>query len=105
MRQLATISAFTLAFIGGLYFGLFPCGGYAWHKEAFEWTLGIVTVVAVVWPLRRRWPVLSRIGILLGVPVVFIMVRAAAAPFYPSAPESWEAFFRVFLSTLERGPC
>lgn len=98
------LAPFTLAALGGVWFGLTRCGGYGWHREVFGALLGLLTVAAAVWPLHRPWPVLSRLG-LLGVPVAFRVLQAAAAPFYPATPPSWAAYSSAFWWALEFGPC
>ncbi len=91
--------------VGGVYFGLASCGGYAWHKTAFSWTLTGMAVLTLVMPSgilrtwRRRfcWPVILVLS--------FTVIQAVAATFYPAAPESPSDFFRVFKQTLIYGPC
>lgn len=102
---LPVIAAFALALSGGCYFGLFSCGGDAWHEEAFFCVLVALVVVALMSSREHRRPLLSRLFVLLGVPAVFAIAEAAAAPFYPAAPGSWQEFSRGFLSAFERGPC
>lgn len=105
MRWLPTICAIFFAIFGGIYFGLFSCGGNAWHKQAFYAVLAAFTIVALVVPFSRTRPFLTRLGLVVGVESGFVLSQAVAAPFYPSAPESWSAFFRGFAWALEHGPC
>lgn len=105
MRWLPIAGAVSVAVLGGVFFGLFSCGGYAWHKEAFFWLLVAVITIAALFPLHRKQPVLSRVAVVLGVPVLFLIVQTATAPFYPAPPASWSEFLQAFISTLERGPC
>lgn len=105
MRWLPIAGAVAIAVLGGVFFGLFSCGGYAWHKEAFFWLLVAAVAIATLFPLQRGLPVLWRVVIVLGVPVLFLAVRAATAPFYPVPPTSWSEFLQVFISTFEHGPC
>lgn len=105
MRWLPTACAVSVAVLGGVFLGLFSCGGYAWHKEALFWLLvGAIAIAALV-PLHRKRPVLSRVAVVLGVPALFLTVQAATAPLYPALPASWSEFSRVFMSTLEHSPC
>lgn len=105
MRWLPTISAFLLAISGGIYFGLFSCGGHEWHKQVFLAVLAVCTIAALVVPLSRSRPYLARLGLILGVGAGFIVSQSVATPFYPAAPESWPAFFRAFALALQNGPC
>jgi hypothetical protein len=105
VNRLPLIAALLLAVLGGVYFGLFSCGGYAWHKPAFFVALVATTLAALLVPLQRPRPVASRLGIVVAVGVAFLLTQAIAAPFYPAPPASWGDFMRVFLHTLEQGPC
>lgn len=105
MRQVPTIFAIFVAIFGGIYFGLFSCGGYVWHKQAFLAVLVACTSLALVVPLSRTSPYLTRLGLVFGVVCGFVVSRAMAAPFYPAVPESWSAFFGAFARALVHGPC
>jgi hypothetical protein len=105
VRHLSVALAFLLAGLGGIFFGLFSCGGIGWHRSAFYVILTAATLVAMLQPRQRAWPVLSRIATAVGVVATFQFFQALAAPFYPAPPESWSQFFHIFISTLERGPC
>ena len=105
MRWLPSICAVFFAIIGGIYFGLFSCGGYAWHQQVFFAALAVCTFVALVVPLSRARPYLTRLGLVIGVGCGFVLSQAVAAPFYPAAPESWSAYFGAFARALVHGPC
>src|SRR6218665_3381157 len=96
-RWFLTVVALVVALLGGAYFGAFSCGGYEWHQEALAGVLLAVTAVSVLVPFHRQRPALSRLPALLGVPVMFIIAQAVAAPFYPAAPDSAGGFLRAFL--------
>lgn len=104
-RWIPTAIAFVVAALGGLHSVLFSCGGYVWHRHAFWAALFLITLVALLLPLRRRRPLASRTALVLGVPATYLLLEALAAPFYPGPPASWSEFLSVFLMTLERGPC
>ena len=91
-----------MAAIGGAYFGLFSCGGYAWHRQAF---LGLLAVVCGVTFAVARGALWVRVALLLLAGVAYYLAQAALAPFYPGMPESLGAYIRLFLSALEEGPC
>lgn len=105
MKRVSLIAALILAALGGIYFGLFSCGGYAAHRQIVCGLLAVATLIAVILPLQRASPVVSRVGVIAGVAATFIFCEALAAPFYLSQPESLSEFMRVFLSTIGRGPC
>ena len=99
------ISRKSLQALGGVFFGLFACGGISWHLSAFYAALTAATLLAVVVPKQRAWPVLGRIGVVVGVIAMFRLSQALAAPFYPAPPESWSQFSHMFVSALKHGPC
>jgi hypothetical protein len=105
LKRAPLIAAITLAGLGGIYFGLFSCGGYVWHRQLFFGFLGALTLVALIFPWRRTSPICGRIGVVAAIGLAFFFTEALAAPFYPAPPESWSEFMRLFLYTLERGPC
>jgi hypothetical protein len=105
MKRFPLIAALLLAVLGGIYFGLFSCGGYAWHKPAFFAALAAATLTALLVPLQRTRPVANRFGTVVAIGVAFLLTQAIAAPFYPAPPTSWAEFMRIFLHTLEQGPC
>jgi hypothetical protein len=88
------IAALAFACLGGIYFGLFSCGGYVWHRPLYFGLLAAITLVALVVPSRRTRPILERIGVVAGISVAFFFTEALAAPFYPATPESWSEFMR-----------
>src|SRR5206468_12117791 len=100
-----TLVALLLAILGGVYFSLFSCGGYVWHRHVFFGALGAAVLVAMFIPIFPNKPVLGRLAGALGVSVAFVLSQAIAAPFYPAPPESWSKFISLFLYALERGPC
>lgn len=103
-RWLFTFMSVVTALLGGAYFGAFACGGFPWHRQAFLIVLGATTLAALMVPLDRRRPVLSRLIVVVGVPALFITAQAAAAPFYPAPPDSFEDFLGSLLA-LESGSC
>lgn len=105
MRALFSAVAVLLAIAGGGYFGLFSCGGYIWHKQAFAVVLGLVTLAALMAPTSGSRSLFARAAVLPVVLLNFFVTQAVAASFYPAQPESWSAFFSLFWSALGGGPC
>jgi hypothetical protein len=84
-------------------FGLFSCGGYAWHWHAFLGVGAVMLIWAAVTPMKatawhRLWPLVTA-------PVVFVLVQAAAAPFYPDAPQSVSEYGSRFAGAIQHGAC
>ena len=90
---------------GAIYFGLFSCGGLAWHKSAFLAVAPIACVVAVAWPSRVLSSMRRKAIFLLLVGLGYVLLKAAAAPFYPRTPASLGEYGRLFLQALEFGSC
>jgi hypothetical protein len=105
MRTLPSIAAIAIAILGGVFFGLFSCGGYLWHQWVFLAILSAVVIIALLVPWRRKRPVLSRLTLL----IVVIGANGAAlglsAPFYPAPPISIKDYGHRILLTLEYGAC
>jgi hypothetical protein len=91
-----------VAVLGGVFFGLFSCGGYVWHWTAFRWLLGVSCILALAAPSTLSWP--RRAGLIALVIPVYLIAEALAAPFYPDTPSSVGEFLHRFVQTLETGP-
>ena len=109
MRALVTgfqIASVVFAIFGGVFLGLYSCGGYIWHRQAIATTIVLLSLAALIsrfWtrgfaPWRSAWFVALVVG-------GFFVSEATAAPFYPAPPESLSEFLRSFVRTLEYGPC
>lgn len=99
------ISAAIFAAAGGIFFGLFSCGGMAWYSQAFILLAALLTGLSVLIPgnfLQSLW---RRAAFPVFVFFIFIFIQAMAAPFYPSAPESAMDYWASALRVLEFGPC
>jgi hypothetical protein len=99
------VSALTVAILGGVFFGLFSCGGYAWHKTAFSLVLAALTFLALWFPVSVSRPFLARAGLIVVVCLSFFIFEAIAGTFYPGPPESWSEFWVGFRRNLVYGPC
>lgn len=103
-RAVPAIALLGGAAMGGVYFGLFSCGGHKWHWHAF---LGIVAAVLSAWavaaPVKKA--IWSRLLPLALAPVAFMLAEAATAPFYPDTPGSLDEYVTQFALTLQHGAC
>jgi multisubunit Na+/H+ antiporter MnhB subunit len=98
------IFALLLAALGGVWFGLFSCGGYVWHHQLMHWTLGALAVALLLFPPRRAASLSRRAALALAVVGTFFVFHALAAPFYPAFPSFGDYFRQVGLA-LATGPC
>jgi hypothetical protein len=105
LRLVAPIAAGVLALWGGVFFGLFSCSGYAWHRQLFDILFPSVVVIAVAAPPWQLPPWLRRGIFVISLGCGFVLTRAVASAFWPAAPTSLEAFGRGVLSGLLTGPC
>jgi hypothetical protein len=91
-----------LAILGGGYFGLFSCGGYAWHRYAFV-SAHVALSLAVAVSAKGPW--LGRTFLFLAVGPAYVLGQALTGPFYTATPASWVEYWRGFVHTLQYGPC
>ena len=103
--RMINIAAVVFAVLGGSFFGLSSCGGYAWYKTAFMSVLATLTFTALWFPVSVSRPHLARAGIIVFVCLGYIIVEAIASTFYPGPPESWSEFWAGFRISLAHGPC
>ncbi len=99
------IASVALAIAGGVYFGLFSCGGYIWHRQLYWGVFGLVIALSVVFPPPSLSPILGRAVLLLLPPVLHRFALAGAAPFYPAMPTSTPQYFDQFWYAFKYGPC
>lgn len=103
LRLVPAMALLGAAAVGGVYFGLFSCGGYEWHWHAFVVIAALLSAWAVAVPAKktiggRLWP-------LTLAPVAFALTEAVAAPFYPATPDSLDQYGAQVALTLLRGAC
>jgi hypothetical protein len=109
VRALVTglqVGSVVFAILGGVFLGLFSCGGYVWHKQAIVAAIVLLTLAALCVRVSMRGCALWRsVGFVALVVGCFFVSQATAAPFYPNAPASLSEFWQSFVRTLEYGPC
>jgi hypothetical protein len=105
IRLVGPVAAGTLALWGGVYFGLFSCGGYVWHWQLFQVLLALALVLAIVVPPSSLRPLLRRATFAVSIIGAFILARGVASAFYPAAPSSLKDFGRAIVSGIVDGPC
>jgi hypothetical protein len=109
VRALVTglqVGSVVIAILGGVFLGLFSCGGYVWHKQAIAAAIVLLTLAALLARFATRGFALWRSGAFVAIVVGgFFVSEATAAPFYPAPPESLSEFWQSFVRTLQYGPC
>ena len=101
----AVLSSIAIALASSLYLGLASCGAYLWHQQAL-YGLNVAMYLAALaspgtlLPSRKHKFVFA-----LSLPVVAVILSAAAAPFYPSQPLSMAEYLATVLSALRFGAC
>lgn len=101
------IIAFTiiLAIAGGVFFGLFSCGGYVWHKQIFALLfIGLMALILLA-PLGGISKLWKKALLVVATSLLFILVRAGASAFYPATPESLAEFLSSLVRGIQFGPC
>jgi hypothetical protein len=110
-------SCVTLALLGGAYFGLFACGGYAWKWQLYDWLELLISgawIVATIASFRAAtvsgrslWRTILVCALFYpGVHLLFFTTMASVSPFYPAPPQSFNDWWRGFLFTWREGvPC
>jgi hypothetical protein len=111
-KAISVVVPLAVAMTGGIYFGLFSCGGYAWHKSLYNFLLVSVNILCFIifWKKRekaegRGKTMASLIIFTVLVWATYMTFEAAAATFYPESPTSLSDFWRRFLTSLKYGPC
>ena len=97
-------SFYLIACFGGIWFGLFSCGGYAWHTQLMCWLLASLAAIIVAlspWTWSATW---RRLVLAIGLFVVFYLSQAMTAPFYLGA-DSLQDYVQQVWTTLASGPC
>ena len=91
--------------LGAFYFGIASCGGYVWHKEAFRGVSIALYVAALACPSSLLSSMVRKLAFAIGLPLLFVIVESATAPFYPGPPDSLAEYGAFFLRAVEFGPC
>jgi hypothetical protein len=93
------------AVVGGLYFGLFSCGGYVSHRQIFDLLFGAVVLAMVALPPRRLRRIHARLLLGGGAIATFVLSSAVASALYPAPPVSFGEFLHLTWVGLRDGPC
>jgi hypothetical protein len=105
ITTIALTGAILLSLGGGVFFGLFSCGGYMWHQQLFLTVFLLFLLAFLVFPPAAFKHIFSKGLILILLIGSFFVVRAGASTFYPSAPESMQEFIEGFILGVKYGPC
>ena len=104
LAALSQIASFATAVAGGLYFGLFSCGGPHWYWRVFEALAAVVLAATLsVWP-PGRYRLVKSVGFVVVLVATFVIVQATIAPLPWVTPTS-RAYWRQVLVSIQKGPC
>lgn len=103
--KVVNVLALLVCILGGAFFGLFGCGGYAWHRIAFLAVMAAVVLTALRSPVSVAHPGLWRAGLIVAASLGYFMSEAIAGTFYPGPPASWAEFGLRLRMNLVHGPC
>lgn len=87
-----------------LYFGLFSCGGYVWHKELFRFVIPIIVISAILVPSNLLSSYKRKIAFLLILATGYVILEAAFATIYFQGG-NWREYGHTFITAIEFGPC
>ena len=106
-RLVSSINAVTVLFAiaGGVFFGLFSCGGYAWHRQLFCAVFLILLFIVVALPPRNCKASFLKFTSALAIFLCFVVTEAVASTFYPAGPASFGEFFSDFVVGIKHGSC
>jgi len=91
--------------LGALYFGIASCGGYIWHRHAFVGFSVGMAIMAVAGSSTILPSLKVKIGFLIALPLLYVFVESAVAPFYPGPPSSPSEYWAAFTQAVQYGPC
>jgi len=94
-----------LVIAGGIFFGLFSCGGYVWHKQLHTSLMAIASIFIMVAPPNFLLAIWRRVVFITTSLAIFVVVRASASAFYPAPPENISEFMKSFVIGAQYGPC
>ena len=115
MKIGSIILPFIIAILGGIWFGLFSCGGYAWWRSFFKIVFLCAFIPYGIYACRKMNRVyseknilrlmLSVAGIVVLACITYEFAQAGAAQFYLGPPDGFIDWFSGTLSQLFGPPC
>jgi cytochrome bd-type quinol oxidase subunit 2 len=104
-RNVPPILALVVAVLGGIFLGLFSCGGYVWHRQLIYLLLSVSVVLVLFVPTDWLKTRTRRVLFVVAIACLFAVVQSVASTFYPASPKSASEFTMNFLRALWYGPC
>lgn len=90
---------------GGVFFGLFSCGGYIWYGQVFWATFIGVLMLSAFFAPPSLTTLIRKAAFCFFVVSGFFLTEAIASAFHPAAPKTVKEFFRALWLGLVYGPC
>jgi hypothetical protein len=105
LRHIFFWASLVACVLGGVFYGLFSCGGYVWHRQFIEQTGITLVFLALFWPPKFLIPWWRR---LLYPPTMFLLFRLVQGVvfcFYPSLAPTWREVWQALVFGMWEGPC
>ena len=96
---------YLIAILGGIWFGLFSCGGYLLHKQLMIWSLVVMATMIIAIPPFDKNRIWHRVVLAIGLFITYFICQALIAPFYLLDFDSFAEYISQVLYALEYGPC
>ena len=105
VRSILPTLALVAAVFGGIFLGLFSCGGTIWHRQLIYFLLSATVALALFVP--PNWLATRGRRVLFAVAMgsLFILVRSVSSTFYPASPNSVGEFATSFIRALWSSLC
>jgi hypothetical protein len=95
---------FSVCLFGGVYLGLYSCGGVRWHRDLVVGLSVVLGIGACLWPADFWRPWRRRLLLPPAMFLVFSFAQGAAATFY-APPHTWRQGLHEFAVSAWYGPC
>ncbi len=109
MRNNLSISIAALLVVvsigGGVFFGLYSCGGYLWHKQLHISIMVMAILFVLFLPPKYLTAIWKRFTFIAMSFVLFLVIRAASSALYPATPQNITEFIDSFIRGVQYGPC
>jgi hypothetical protein len=104
LRRILLSLLFSVCLSGGVYLGLYSCGGVMWHRDLIVGLGRVLGVAVCAWPPDFWRPWRRRLLLPPAMFLVFSLAQGAAFTFY-APPPTWSQGLHEFVVNAWDGPC